>query len=220
MLNKISQSLSIRRKKVRSKLQKVTDLHISLVLLSSLSSHLSLISFISVLIFICLLSLSRNLHSSLTSLSPLVNPLFLLSMTVTMITRSVGPRCTHSYDSPCVAKCMGLGPLVDWRVDRSIQLSRYTFVQRVPLELKWACTFIGDGVMFTCGKMCCWSTALPCCGMWYVVWCGVAWCVCVCCVCVVCGLSVRFASTCTHPNHGATTFTGMRRKSSGLCSVA
>ena len=44
---------------------------------------------------------------------------------------------------------MDLGPFAVWREAPSIQLCRYTCVERVPLATKWTCTIAGDGEVFT-----------------------------------------------------------------------
>ena len=71
---------------------------------------------------------------------------------------------------------MDLGPFVVWRKARSVQRSKYTCSERVPLEIKWASTCAGDRDVFTGVKMCGWSTACHACcgkGSGRGVWCGV-----------------------------------------------
>ena len=154
-----NQSTVGRQKKITT----VTDLHLSLFLfffclpcshlyLSSqlflISVSLSYLSVSSHLYISCLslfpplshLSFLSSLVSLLISISLLfhISSLFLLSMTMTVITGSVNSLCALSAS-------MDLGPVVDWRQARLIPLSGYTCVERVPLEIKWACTCAGDG---------------------------------------------------------------------------
>ena len=53
---------------------------------------------------------------------------------------------------PPVPERMDLGLFVVWHKARSVQRSRCTSSERVPLEMKWDCTCAGDRDVFTCVK--------------------------------------------------------------------
>ena len=111
------------------------------------------------------LSLFSSVPSSLSffpfSLLFHISSLFLFSMTMTMITgsaKSVGAlsaRVHGPWPFHCLANC-------------STQLSGCTCLQSVPLEIKWACTFAGDGdgEVFTWVKNVFAMLWYVVCGMW------------------------------------------------------
>ena len=182
---KILQILSMQ--KVR-KITTVTYLHFNR-LLFHLSLPLSLPSLvINLSPHLLLQCLFAQVSSSLLFLSSLSH---LISASLQIDNDNVS-----SLSMPWVPECMDIGPFVVWRETLSIQLSRKTCLERVPLEIKWACTFAGYGEVFTCVKMCRWSTVCHAVeyGRWWSVWfwcvCGV-WCSVVCevllhvCCCVV-----------------------------------
>ena len=69
---------------------------------------------------------------------------------------------------------MDLGSFVVWREARTMQLSRFSCVERVPLEFvglylhwRWRGVYLRLNVSL--------EHCLSCCGMWQVVWCGAVW---------------------------------------------
>ena len=92
----------------------------------------------------------------------------LFTVTMTVITGSVSSLSVLS-----VAECMDLGPFVVWRKARSVQRSKYTCSERVPLEIKWAKACAGDGDVFTCVTLCGWSTVCHVVGIKVCRCCGV-----------------------------------------------
>ena len=122
----------------------------SVSLLISISS-LSLFSFTSH--FFTSLSLFFFLLLCLSSLSfscQLSRSLFTVTMTV--ITGPVSSLCALS------GRVHGLRPF-HCLAKNSIGTTVFKYIcSRVPLEIKWACTFAGDGDVFTCVTVCGWST--------------------------------------------------------------
>ena len=59
------------------------------------------------------------------------------------------PAITSSVSSLSALSARVHGP---WQEARSILMFRYTCAERVPLEIKWACSTAGNGEVFTLRK--------------------------------------------------------------------
>ena len=159
---------------------------VSLSFFISLSSHFYLTSFLSlpllmstsfsVLRYFFLSSLSHLSFSFSSSqlLTLLLNSLSLhsslfnsLLMRMSMFTRSVGslPLCTHKSDFPRIAECVGLGPVIDWRITRITQKESVQVFLCKPratwnemalyLRWRWRCA---------CGVLVVWRCCCVACG--------------------------------------------------------
>ena len=110
-------------------------------------TDVSLLIYISLHMSVCLSSLSLSLWISISFCSlSLVGSLFLFSITMTMIARSVGSLRTHGPTLPSRSECVGRSPLFVVRTCshhvRNI-LSEDSSASLVPLGMMWACICAG-----------------------------------------------------------------------------